>query len=80
MGALRSLAERKGYQLVHTELAGSNAFFVRADLATGGFLSPDEVPLRGIPNYFQSGYRHPASAPDRLYLDLDTGEMVPSSR
>ena len=32
LGALERLAEEKGYFLAHTELSGSNAFFVRADL------------------------------------------------
>ena len=34
--ALRALGKSKGYRLVHTELAGVNAFFVRADLAGPG--------------------------------------------
>ena len=76
LGAMRSLGERKGYRLVHTELAGSNAFFVREDLAEGRFQEPDQVPLRGVPNYFQSGYRHPPDERDRRYLDLDSGLMV----
>jgi hypothetical protein len=72
LGALRSLAETKGYRLVHTELSGVNAFFVRADLGERAFPEPPDVALRGVPNYFQSGYRHPASAADSgPYVDLD---------
>lgn len=80
LGALRSLGDRKGYRLVHTELAGSNAFFVRDDLVGEKFLDPAEVPVRGVPNYFQSAYRHPKDDSARRYLDLDTGEMVSSTR
>ena len=72
LGALRSLGENKGYRLVHTELSGVNAFFVRADLSPDAFPDPAEVAVRGAPNYFQSGYSHPASAGDAgPYLDLD---------
>lgn len=58
--ALRVLGEEKGYRLVHTELTGNNAFFVRADLAVE-LPAADAVPLRG-PNHFLVGRRHP---PDR---------------
>jgi glycosyltransferase involved in cell wall biosynthesis len=76
LGALRSLGERKGYRLVHTELSGANAFFVREDLARDGFPPVDEVAITSAPNYFQSGYRHPAARTDGRYLDLDTGELT----
>ncbi len=76
LGALHSLAERKGYRLVHTDLSGVNAFFVRADLAGGAFPEPAEVAVRGAPNYYQRGIQHPASKPDRRYLDLDSGKLV----
>ena len=59
LGALQALAERKGYRLVHTELSGVNAFFVRADLAAEAFPDPADVAVRGTPNYYQRGYRHP---------------------
>jgi glycosyltransferase involved in cell wall biosynthesis len=76
LGALRAIGERKGYRLVHTELSGVNAFFVREDLAEGRFLSPEEVPRRGKPNYFQRGQGHPPDLARRRYLDLDSGELV----
>jgi len=76
LGAIRGLGERKGYRLVHTELSGVNVFLVRSDLAAGRFPAPDEVAVRGGPNYFQSGYRHPPDPHERRYLDLETGEMV----
>jgi hypothetical protein len=76
LGAMRALGERKGYRLVHTELSGVNAFFVREDLAEGRFPPVDDVPLRGAPNYFQYGQRHAPDLDGRSYLDLDSGEMV----
>ncbi len=75
-GALRALGERKGYRLVHTDLSGVNAFFVRGDLAGEAFPEPDAVAVRGVPNYYQSGYRHPPAQPGGRYLDLDSGEFV----
>jgi hypothetical protein len=38
--ALTSLANRLGYRLVGTNITGTNAFFVRDDLAGGHFFSP----------------------------------------
>jgi hypothetical protein len=74
--ALQGLGESKGYRLVHTEMAGLNAFFVREDLAGSRFHPADRAPARGCPNYFLRGYRHPRSSGDGLYLDLDTGKLV----
>jgi hypothetical protein len=51
LGALRELGKSKGYRLVHTELAGVNAFFVRHELANDRFLPEDEVPVRPA-NYY----------------------------
>lgn len=67
LGALRSLASRKGYRLVHTDLAGVNAFFVRSDLA-GPFADEAGVPVRA-PNYFLSGAGHPPHSGGRRYVD-----------
>ncbi|MDQ3789234.1 MAG: hypothetical protein M3422_18555 [Actinomycetota bacterium] len=69
LGALTALADHKGYQLVHCELAGANAFFVRSDLAVC-FLPPDEVQRRG-PNYFLTSYGHPADETGRTYVTPD---------
>lgn len=77
LGAVKELGRSKGYRLVHTELAGVNAFFVREELAADRFPTEDEVPVRGMPNYFLSSYRHPRDPHNRGYLDLETGEMVP---
>jgi hypothetical protein len=66
LAALRALAAAKGYRLVHTDLAGVNAFFVRADLA-GPFGPEEAVPARA-PNYFLAGGGHPPHAGDRVYV------------
>ena len=67
LGALEYLGKRKGYELVHTDLAGVNAFFVRtdrvADLPTG-----DAVPRRS-PNFFLSGMGHPPDDSGRTWVD-----------
>ena len=76
LGALESLAERKDYRLVHTELSGVNAFFVARELAGDAFPADQEVARRGAPNYYQRGITHPPSKPDRRYLDLDSGRLV----
>jgi hypothetical protein len=79
LGALRSLGERKGYRLVHAELAGVNAFFVRDDLASGRLPDPESVSARA-PNYFLAGTRHPPDTHQRRYLDLDSGRLVRTAR
>lgn len=53
LGAIRALGEQKGYALVHADLAGVNAFFVRTDLA-GAF---DQAPLLRGPNFDLAGRR-----------------------
>jgi hypothetical protein len=67
LGALRALADQKGYRLVHTDLAGVNAFFVREDLARP-FVAAADVEVRG-PNYFLAGAGHPSDATGRAYVD-----------
>ncbi|HEY1689706.1 MAG TPA: glycosyltransferase [Solirubrobacteraceae bacterium] len=71
LGAMRALGERKGYQLVHTELSAVNAFFVRSDLAANRFAESPDVTVRGAPNFFQRGYEHPPDLEGRGYDDLD---------
>jgi hypothetical protein len=70
LDALCALAERKGYRLAHTELAGINAFFVRADVAAGHFPEPERVPRRLEPNYRLRGLRNPPDPLGRDYTDL----------
>ena len=57
LGALEELGAEKGYRLVHTELAGVNAFFVREDLADG-LPAGAAVPRRSA-NHALLGLDHP---------------------
>ena len=59
LGALEDLGAEKGYRLVHTELAGVNAFFVREDLADG-LPAGASVPRRSA-NHALLGLDHPPS-------------------
>ncbi len=70
LGALTSLAHAKGYRLVHTDLAGVNAFYVARELAAP-FGPEDRVPVRA-PNYFLGGRGHPPHEGGRAYTDLGT--------
>ncbi len=55
LAALGSLADRKGYKLVHCDLAGVNAFFVRSDLIDDYFPGPHTVDRMWQPaRYFLS--------------------------
>jgi hypothetical protein len=69
LSALEELGRRKGYRLVHTEMAGCNAFFVRDDLAEDRFPAPDEVIRVGMPNYFLRGGRHPHDPATEQFVD-----------
>jgi hypothetical protein len=71
LGALRALAAVKGYRLVHTDLTGTNAFFIREDLP-GDYPPPHDVPLRAA-NYYLSGRRHPPDPQTRAYVEVDPG-------
>jgi hypothetical protein len=51
LGAFRQLAAVKGYQLVHTEMSGTNAFFVRSDLSD--LVDVSDPPMRST-NFGQS--------------------------
>jgi hypothetical protein len=67
LGALRHLASSIGYRLVHTDLAGVNAFFVRGDLA-GAFLPEERVVVRS-PNFSLLGGGHRPHRGGRTYVD-----------
>jgi hypothetical protein len=54
--ALVRLGRKKGYRLVHTDLSGTNAFFVRNDTASDAFLDEAEVPRR-VANYYLDNAR-----------------------
>ena len=75
--ALVALGERKGYRLVHCEMTGNNAFFVREDLP-GEYLSPDEVPRRRW-NFWLAGARHVPDPERRAYVDLDASTTSSSA-
>lgn len=65
--ALRSLGARKGYRLVHTEMTGNNAFFVRDD-QPGTYPAPERVPLRP-PNHYLTGTGHRRDRQSRPYVN-----------
>jgi hypothetical protein len=77
LGALRRLAERKGYQLVHVELTGSNAFFIRKDVAAGHFPPESEISLRAA-NHFLYGLRYTDKRTQRRYVDLAADPAKPA--
>jgi hypothetical protein len=61
IAALQQLASARGSRLVHTDLSGTNAFFVRSDLLAG-CPAADVVPIHR-PNYLLTGLGHrPARA------------------
>jgi hypothetical protein len=66
LGALVALGSDKGYRLVHTELAGVNAFFVRNDLARDLAWGP----LGRGPNYELRGRRQPPHGGDVGYVEV----------
>lgn len=76
LDAVCALGERKGYRLVHTDLAAVNAFFVRSDVGAEAMPRPDQVARRHHPNYLMRGHRHPTDPRHRPYADLATGELV----
>jgi hypothetical protein len=55
LAALKELAGEKGYSLVHTELSGNNAFFVRNDLASA---FDTDGPVERAANYGLQGHTH----------------------
>ena len=74
LGALAMLGKRRGYRLVHTDLAGVNAFFVRGDLG-GADGWPEEV-VAHQPNYFLAGIRHTPDPRRRMWWDAAAGGLV----
>jgi len=67
LGALIAVGAELGYRLVHTEITGNNAFFVREQDA--GHFSP--VQERRGPNHFLRGTGHPLDESGRAYVELD---------
>jgi hypothetical protein len=75
IAALMSLATTKGYRLVHTELTGNNAFFVRGDLS-GTYLDEEQVIIRS-PNHFLADRRHRDDPRRRRYIEYEPGGNSP---
>ena len=69
LGALEAVSARKDYVLVHTELAGVNAFFVRGDLADG--LPAGDAVRRRSANLFLSGHAHRRSRQTGGFVTID---------
>lgn len=81
-GALRDLARQKNYRLVHTDLSGTNAFFVREDLADSALAIDSEAQVRA-PNYFLYGLTHRlpvATSPGLVALPEPSDGGVGASR
>jgi hypothetical protein len=68
LGALERVAAARGYELVHTDLTGVNAFFVRSDLRG---LARVAKPPRRAANYFLRGGSHAAPRESPSWVDLD---------
>jgi hypothetical protein len=69
--AFELLAEHRGYRLVHTDLTGVNAFFVRTDL-DALMPAPDRVPRRA-PNLLLAGISLPPDPRGRRYAEVSEG-------
>lgn len=69
LGALRHLAAEKGMCLVHCDLTGNSAYFVREDMP-GDWPPADEV-IPCAPNFYLRGMRHRPDLEERVFLDLD---------
>ncbi len=69
IAALRAVGSRKGYRLVHTEMTGNNAFFVRSDLP-GTYPDEEQVVIRS-PNHFLVGRRHLDDPLHRSYIEYE---------
>jgi hypothetical protein len=78
LGALRHLAHRRGYRLVHTDSVGVNAFFVRDDLVAP-FPPEDRVPLHP-PAYGPDRGGHRRDPDERPFVDVVSGQPVAAPR
>jgi hypothetical protein len=68
LAALETVGRGKGYSLVHTELTGTNAFFVRDDLCA--LLGLDRVPRR-TQNFGLTGIQQQPSAPPGGWASIE---------
>jgi hypothetical protein len=68
LAALELVGREQGYTLVHSELIGANAFFVRDDLAER-FEDIERVPRRSQ-NYDGHGHGHPEHPDGGTWVEL----------
>jgi hypothetical protein len=62
LAALEELGAAKGYELVHTDMTGVNAFFVRRELLGDSVPTGAAVARHGLNYYLMSSkYRHPVN-------------------
>jgi hypothetical protein len=73
--ALAKLAERRGYRLVATNITGSNAFFVRSDLASDRFAEADAGLLYNPARYWLSAGYVSGHPPGERYGYLSDAEL-----
>jgi hypothetical protein len=78
LGAYRRLASEKGYELVHTDRTGTNAFFVSRDEHNA--ISTFGEPPAHTADYFGRGIRMPRDPDRRPFRDLASGELVDADR
>jgi hypothetical protein len=82
LGALEALGQARGYQLVHTELNGVNAFFVRDDVLD----CFADLDLAAVPRRALIRHRKAVDELGRRYLDIEkdeidlSGKLPPSPR
>lgn len=75
LGAYRALGADKGYELVHTDSTGVNAFFVRRE-ETNDLPVGTEVPLHPA-DYYGVGMHLRRDPGDRPFYDPVTGRLAP---
>ena len=66
--AYERLARAKGYRIVHTELNGNNAFYVRDDLCAA--MPDDDVVPRRMTNLFLTGTVHRPDLNGRPWIEV----------
>jgi hypothetical protein len=67
IAAFEQLGAARGYRLVHTDLTGTNAFFVRRGIADDLLPDRDVVPVHA-PNYLLTGLGHAPDPKGRSYV------------
>jgi hypothetical protein len=73
--AVRLLGIAKGYRLVHVDLTGNNAFFVRNDVP-GDY--PEQIETLG-PNHYLIGWAHPPDESGRQYIAPPGAPELPNT-